>query len=154
MKAQKSPLILNDFLLINHNYHFIQPKQSDKINIPELTNKYSIDIDFVFNTIDKELFQLFTKINVNDLDKPLPGYILFIEGVCVFSFDNGNELSDTEKNNLLYVSGLNICINSLRNILATTTANGPFGKYILPSIDVNKLFIDKQSQISENKQNK
>jgi preprotein translocase subunit SecB len=52
---------------------------------------------------------------------------------------------------MLHFSGINICVNSLRNIIATVTANGLFGKYTLPSIDVNQLIADK-NQLSE-KQN-
>jgi len=148
MKAYKSPLILNNFLLLNHRYHFIQPPNDKKINILDLVNKYYLDIDFAFNNIDDGVYQLFTKIAVNDIEKPLPGYVLFIEGMCIFTFDKNIELTDQDKSDLLHISGLNICINSLRNILATITANGPFGKYSLPSIDVNKLLINKHKQSS------
>ncbi|WMJ72152.1 preprotein translocase subunit SecB [Cytophagaceae bacterium ABcell3] len=117
-------------------------------------NNYNIDIDFALKSIDENLFQLFTKININDLEKPLPGYVLFIEGVCIFAFDKPEELSNKEKSNLLHISGLNICINSLRNNLTIATANGPLGKYTLPSIDVNKLLIDKQAEQNTKKANK
>ena len=96
--------------------------------------------------MNKANFQLFTKIAVNNIKKPLPGYVLFVEGVCFFSFDNSKKLTDQEKSNLLHFSGLNICINSLRNILATTTAHGPFGKYTLPSINVSQLLADKHAK--------
>ncbi|MFN6943850.1 MAG: hypothetical protein ACK4ND_02810 [Cytophagaceae bacterium] len=154
MKAYKSPLVLQNFFLLNHSYHFIEPQDDKNVDISEILNNYNIDIDFSFKNISENLFQLFTKININDLEKPFPGYVLFIEGVCIFSFDKQDELTDQEKSNLLHVSGLNICINSLRNNLTITTANGPFGKYILPSIDVNKLLIDKQAQVTTNKSRK
>ncbi|MGQ1946046.1 hypothetical protein ACT3CD_02945 [Geofilum sp. OHC36d9] len=151
MKASKSPLILNNFFLLNLDYQFNQPSGKSKINLLELADKYNLDIDFSFQKLDDETFQLFTKIGVNDIEKPSFGYILFIEGVCVFSFDKKVKLSEQDKSNLLHFSGLNICINSLRNILATTTSNGPFGRYILPSIDVNLLLDDKHKQTLENK---
>lgn len=154
MKAYKSPLILHDFLLLNHEYQFIQPT-TDNGNIKELIEDYNLDIDFVFNSMDNDMMQLFTKIKVNNIEEPLPGYVLFVEGVCIFKFDKSSKLNEKEKDNLLYVSGLNICINSLRNILATTTSNGPFGKYTLPAINVNKLFEDKQDLVSaKNKNNR
>ena len=154
MEAQKSPLILNNFLLINHEYHFIQPENDENVNIPAITDQYKLFIDFAVNQIDKNLSQLFTKIGINNIDKPLPGYHLFIEGVCIFSFNEEEKLSDQNKSDLLYFSGLNICINSLRNVLATITSNGPFGKYTLPSIDVNKLLQDKQEEINKKKESK
>lgn len=150
MKAYKSPLILNNFLLLNHQYHFIQP-QNAEINFSEISNEYYLDIDFAFQKIDSKIFQLFTKININNIEKPLPGYILSIEGVCVFSFNTSTKLTKEDKANLLHYSGLNISINSLRNILATTTANGPFGRYSLPSINISKLLTNKQAQASTKK---
>ena len=68
-----------------------------------------------------------------------------------FSFDKSVELTDQDKSNLLHISGLNICINSLRNILASTTAHGPFGKYSLPSINVSQLLADKNAKSTKKK---
>lgn len=149
MKAHKSPLILDNFFLLNLDYQFRQPDSKPKTNVLDLVDSYNIEIDFAFQNLDKETFQLFTKIGVNDIEEPLSGYILFIEGVCIFSFDKQFELSEQNKSNLLHFSGLNICINSLRNILSTTTANGPFGRYTLPSINVNVLLDDKHKQTAK-----
>jgi len=148
MKAKKSPLILNSFLLLNHKYQFIQPSDTPDIN--DIMDKYYIDIDYAIKSGADGFYQLFSKIGINNIDKPLPGYKLFIEGVCIFSFDNSKEIPKLIKNQLLYASGINICINSLRNIIAIITANGPFGKYTLPAIDVNHLMADKK-RISQKK---
>ena len=150
MKAKKSPLILNSFLLINHNYQFIQQEEVP-FNI-EIMEQYPIEIDYVIQEANDGMYQLFTKIDINNIDKPLPGYKLFIEGVCIFSFDKTNQISNSDKSALLHLSGISIGINSLRNVLSTITSNGPFGKYTLPSIDVNQLLEDKRQL--ENKQNK
>ena len=154
MKVSKSPLILNNFFLLNLDYQFKQPDKKLETNVPDLTDSYNIEIDYAFQKPEKETYQLFTKIGVNDNEEPLPGYILFIEGVCIFTFDRQIELSEQNKSNLLHFSGLNICINSLRNILATTTANGPFGRYTLPSIDVNVLLDDKRKQSVKERKSK
>jgi len=148
MKANKSPLMLNDFLLLKSNYQFIQPENPD-FNLGELMDQYPIDLDFTVQRVQDNLFHLYTKIHINQETKPLPGYILFIEGVSLFSFDEKVNLNEEEKANLLHFSGLNITINSLRNILASLTANGPFNKYTLPSIDVNKLLDDKKKLLEE-----
>lgn len=150
MKAKKSPLILNSFLLINNNYQFIQQEEVP-FNI-EIMEQYPIEIDYVIQEANDGMYQLFTKIDINNIDKPLPGYKLFIEGVCIFSFDKTNQISNSDKYALLHLSGISIGINSLRNVLSTITSSGPFGKYTLPSIDVNQLLEDKRQL--ENKQNK
>ncbi|HEY4787793.1 MAG TPA: hypothetical protein VIH57_17175 [Bacteroidales bacterium] len=152
MIAKKSPLILNNFFLLNHQYQFIQPTEVP--NIVEITEQYPIEIDFAVQSVNDGFYQLFTKIGINNTDKPLPGYRLFIEGACVFSFDISANLSDVDKSNLLHISGINICINSLRNIIATITTNGLFGKYTLPAIDVNQLLADKNEIIEKLAQSK
>lgn len=150
MKAKKSPLVLNSFLLLNHNYQFIQ--QEEIPSTLEIMEQYPIEIDFVIKEVNDGFCQLFIKIEINNIDKPLPGYKLFIEGVCIFSFDKSAPVSENDKSALLHISGISIGINSLRNIISTITSNGPFGKYTLPPIDVNQLLEDKR-QIVE-KQNK
>jgi len=146
MIAKKSPLILNNFFLLSHKYQFIHPTEAP--NIIEIMENYHIEIDFGIQGVNDEFFQLFTKIDINNNDKSLPGYKLFIEGACVFAFDKTANLSEIDKASLLHISGINICINSLRNIIAIITSNGPFGKYTLPSIDVNQLLEDK-NQMNE-----
>jgi preprotein translocase subunit SecB len=148
MKAKKSPLILNSFFLLNQKYQFIQPP--DKPDVNDIVEKYNIDIDYAIKSLADGYYQLYTKIGINNIDKPLPGYKLFTEGVCIFSFDKKKEIPQLTKNQLLHASGISICINSLRNILSVITANGPFGKYTLPSIDVNQLMADKK-HISQKK---
>jgi len=149
MKAKKSPLVLNSFLLLSHNYQFIQ--QEEIPSTVEIMEQYPIEIDFVIKEVNDGFCQLFIKIEINNLDKPLPGYKLFIEGVCIFSFDKSVQVSDNDKSALLHISGISIGINSLRNILSTITSSGPFGKYTLPSIDVNQLLEDKRLSVENQK---
>ncbi|MDP4188507.1 MAG: preprotein translocase subunit SecB [Bacteroidota bacterium] len=148
MIAKESPLILNNFFLLNHQFQSLQP--AEITDIKKITGQYVVEIDFAIRPIDQEYYQLFTKIGVNNIEKPLPGYRIYIEGVCIFSFDKNISLSETEKSSLLHFSGINICINSLRNIIANITANSLIGKYTLPVIDVNQLLADK-NRINEKK---
>jgi len=145
MKAQKSPLVLHNFFIVNQNYKVLQPADTNKINIKDFFDKYYLDIDFAFKQLKGTHFQLFTKIAVNQNQNPLPGYAIFIEGACLFSFSDEIQMSVKDKASLLHFSGLNICINSLRNIVTTVTSSGPFGRYILPAIDVKQLLADKKT---------
>lgn len=144
MKAHKSPLILNNFFLLNLNYSFIEPGSNKDIDISNIVSNYELEIDYTIPESIDDNYQLYTKIGVNSVEKPSPGYVLFIEGVCVFTFNKSGKLSEEDISNLLHFSGLSICINSLRDILGIATAHGPFGKYTLPSIDVKKLLADKK----------
>ena len=116
--------------------------------------QYSILIDFAIQAVNNEFFQLFTKIEINNIDKPLPSYKMFIEGACIFSFAKNEKLTENDKASLLHISGISISINSLRNVIEIITANGPFGKYTLPSIDVNQLLADKNEIIEKQNQAK
>jgi preprotein translocase subunit SecB len=143
MIALRSVFDLQEFVILKNFYEF-QPPPKGNVSISELTADYIIDIDFTIKPQNKEhlSFQVFVKIEVNK-DFVLPGYDLFIEGLGFFKFDKKDGLSDDEKLTFLQTSGISICINCLRSILGGLTAHGPFGKYLLPSIDVNDLLNQK-----------
>ena len=45
MKVKKSPLKLDEFVLLNLDYQFIEPKDKIKIDVKNIIYKYDIDID-------------------------------------------------------------------------------------------------------------
>jgi len=143
MIAKKSPFILKNFLLLKQSIEFIPPSNDPVQNIPVITDLYNIDIDFSIQVPQNSLYQIFLKIEINFSEQKHPGYSMFSEGVGIFEFDSSVEKNEAEKNNYLYFSGISICINSLRAIISSITSHGPFGKYTLPSIDVNELLKDK-----------
>jgi hypothetical protein len=143
MKVEKAPLILHDFFVLDTKYKF-KDSEEREINIRKTFDEYSLDFDFVAREQQNGEIFLFTKININDIENPLPGYIIFLEGVSIFSFDKKTNLSEKEIRDYIYVSGLSIGINNLRTYLANTTSCYPFGKYQLPAIDVGALHKEKQ----------
>jgi hypothetical protein len=143
MRIKKSPLILHDFYVIDSKYKFNDPKNK-KVNIGEVFDSYVIDFDFIAKEQKNGETFLFTKISINDIDTPLIGYIMFVEGVSIFSFDKITTLTDKEKSDLIYMSGLSIAINSLRTYISTVTSCYPFGKLQLPAIDLTALHADKR----------
>ncbi len=143
MLAKKSPFILKNFLLLKQSIEFSPPSENIAVNIPDVFESYNIDIDFVAQDLKNEIIQLFVKIEVNLSEQKLSGYSIFSEGVGIFEFDKNLQLTDNDKFNFIYISGLSICINSLRAIITNVTSHAPFGKYSLPSIDINDLLIAK-----------
>lgn len=139
MKPKLSPLVLNDFAIINCNFKFIAPQE--KTNIRKLVEEYSLEIDFAIIR-DVKNIKVFIKSAINN-NNNLPGYSIFAEGVAIFELISENSLPDEDKKSLLQYSAVSIAINSLRGFISSLTANAPFGKYILPSIDVNNLFQQK-----------
>jgi preprotein translocase subunit SecB len=60
-----------------------------------------------------------------------------------FPIAKTDSLSEENKKSLLQFSSVSIALSSLRGFITSLTANAPFGKYTLPSIDVNDLFNQK-----------
>jgi preprotein translocase subunit SecB len=143
MIAKKSPFILRNFLLLKQNIEFVSPQNGETVNIPELLDSYIVDIDFVIPNNKDSFYEIFIKVAVNNSEQKQAGYSIFAEGVGIFEFDKLIPITESEKGNYLYFSGISICINGLRSIISNVTSHSPFGKYTLPSIDVNSLLIEK-----------
>lgn len=146
MIALPSEIHLESFAVLQSHYQFIEPKRSIKDPL-KIFKTYGIDIDFAHQINDDKTIQVFTKISVNQNEKPLPGYQLFVEGAAVFSLDETEELTEAEEKNLKFYSTVNILIGYLRNTLTAITASSPMGPYLLPPINMADLFRKK----SENK---
>ena len=146
MKPQLSPLILLDFAIINSSFKFIAtPDNSD---IRKLVSEYLIDIDFAIIQ-ESESTRVFIKAAVNQGETEMPGYSIFAEGVAVFDISKTATLTEDDKKALLQYSAVSIALNSLRGFISSLTANAPFGRYTLPSIDVNSLFQQKAKEIQK-----
>lgn len=72
-----------------------------------------------------------------------------IEGIGVFGFRKDAKLKENEKKGMLQHSGVGICINSIRMLLLSLTANGPLNQYTVPSVDLSDLFEQKRAQVAE-----
>lgn len=147
MIVKRSPLDLAEFALVNQQYKFTPPDEGE-VDVGALVDQYEIDIDFSINTQDNIRFQVYVAIGVNK-NGALPGYAISSEGIGFFDFSKAADISKKEKGEFLQFSGISICINQLRGIISSLTANGPFGKYLLPSIDVNDLLQKKVKALSK-----
>ncbi len=144
MKPQASPLNIIDFAIMDLQFKFIPPKENLELDIKQYFNKYELDIDF---TITKnEIIQVFIKTEINRGKKVLPGYSIFAEIACIFEFNKQIKISDDAKMSIEGFSTIYIALNNLRGFISQVTANGPVGRYILPSIDLNDL-INKKKEI-------
>jgi len=146
MIAIPSEIHLENFAVLQSHYEFEPPKRNPK-DIQKLFKAYEIDIDFAHHVNGDKTIQVFTKISINQNEKPLPGYRLFVEGAAVFQLDETEELTEDEEKNLKFYSTVSILIGYLRNTLSALTASSPLGPYLLPPINMADLFRKK----SENK---
>ena len=146
MKIAASNLELVEFVVMKSNYKFIDP-QMEIEDTKAIFNKYEMEIDFGKKDIktdkDEHLFNVIVKTMINQTDEPQPGYQIIAEGISIFRVYNAQEMDNKTLTNLKNISALSIAINNLRNYVTNMTAYGPFGKYILPAIDVNKLLKEK-----------
>jgi len=146
MIAIPSEIHLESFAVLQSHYLFIEPKRNIKDPL-KIFKTYEIDIDFAHQVNQDKTIQVFTKISVNQNEKPLPGYQLFVEGAAVFLLEETEELTEDEEKNLKFYSTVSILIGYLRNTLTAITASSPMGPYLLPPINMADLFRKK----SENK---
>jgi preprotein translocase subunit SecB len=142
MIALQSEMQLDSFAVLQSHYEFLPSGRNPK-DLLKLFRSYQIDIDFAHKINENNTVQVFTKISVNKNGKSLPGYKLFVEGVAIFSTSKTEELSESEKKNLIYFSTVNILIGYLRNTLNQMTSSSPMGPYLLPPINVADLFRKK-----------
>jgi len=142
MIAVPSEIHLESFAVLQSHYEFNPPKRNPK-DLQQLFKLYEINIDFAHHISEDKTIQVFTKISVNQIEKPMPGYQLFVEGAAVFSLDKTVELTEDEENNLKFYSTVNILIGYLRNTLTAITASSPLGPYLLPPLNMSDLFRKK-----------
>ena len=149
MKANLSPLKLTSFALLRASYEYIVPEKVKKGATPSnFFDSYNIEIDFSHKEEDCGI-AVIVKVEVNNTDKPKPGYKLFYEAGGTFSLPPKENLKEEVYNNLYFYSTISIIIGNIRNIIAATTANGPFGTYLLPPIDINSLFKAKKEELKK-----
>lgn len=143
MTTKLSPIQLTDFQLLNLHYEFINPTGVEEVDTADLFSRYIVDVDFAISPQDNLTYAVFVKATVNK-KAALPGYVLSAEGVSTFQFIDRSSLSEEVFNNLLVYSGVAMAAQQLRSRLADLTAIGPFGKYMLPTLDMNDLLAQKR----------
>lgn len=150
MKIKMSPLSIRDLAVINFDYGFIPSNKEE--NLREYFDKYEIDINFALKEYNESTYQLFVKAEINYQDtKQLPGYEIFCECTGIFDVDN-SEITAEEKRALLSNSALVITLNFLRFYIASSTSNFPYGKFLLPSLDLKDL-LNKRAQLVKKQKN-
>lgn len=151
MKAKISSLVWLNFALVQSHFEMIAPMQKGKkrkLNPEEYFRQYVIDIDFEILDSEEDTFQVFTKIDINQIEHPITGYKIFVEGTGLFKINDSEDLPEGHKKNLKNYSAVNLLINRLRTHILQTTSLSVFGAYDLPPIDITDLF-NQKSQLSQ-----
>ena len=149
MQVKKSPLILEEVFIIASNIISVPETEELTGNL----NEFEIDVDFdvYTNDTDSDVRRIVVSVSGNDQENPSPGYCFSIVAQGTFSYDKDSKIKKKDKDVLLTHSAIPIVIGQIRSYLSTLTALGPFGSYLLPSIDMNHLLVSKnQDQVNEN----
>lgn len=146
MKAKTSPLKLLDFTVFVFKLDSIHSDDPQNIHLQKLP----IEIDFdIFEPKEKlgedDLRIIEMKITINKTRKK-PGYFITLTASGVFAVDKPDKLSHEEKENLLGISTITIMVSNIRGFLKNITSYGPYGHYILPSVDMKHLIQEKNIQ--------
>jgi len=145
MKPKFSSLHLIDFAIINCRFNFTTITGNKQI--VNVMNSYEIDLDYSI-TYTNEVYRVFTKTSINFGENILEGYSIFAEGVSIFNFNKSEELTKTEKQQFLQFSAVSIGLSCLRGFIADLTSSSPYGRYLMPTIDLAELNNQKTKLIS------
>lgn len=135
--AKKSIFSLKSFVILKSTIDFIPSE--NPVEIP-------VDINYQIKVIrnssemdDKEVngYQIFLEIHGNQQEKEVGGYKFFISSGAIFTFEENVEPEILDK--YLKFSGIPMMISMCRGYLLNMTSYGVYGKYQLPSIDIQSI---------------
>lgn len=149
MKPSASPLTIVDFAIMSLNFNFIAPESETNIDFKKSFKDYQLDIDFGINS--DEIIKVLIKAEINYKGNKLPGYSIAAEAACIFEFNEDIKINEETKNSIEGFATIYIALNALRGFISQITANGPLGRYIMPSVDLNDLISQKKLSL-RNKQ--
>lgn len=151
MRAKPSILKLEQFVLLEASF-YVEPFGEDLPgSMSDYMNELPVDIDFdiLMPPEDDEKEQRYIPVKVIVNPENQPGYVITAEGAGLFSFPK-KKVNEQDKADLL-LSGVNICITSMRNYISSLTVFSPFGAYTLPAIDMDDLHKRKQKAMLQEK---
>jgi preprotein translocase subunit SecB len=148
MKPIRSELKIIDFAVLSMNFEFVAMQPSQKpINPAIYFHDYELDLDF--RIFKEKVIRVIMSVDVNKVRDPLPGYKISAKVATLFQFEEKTNLTAEQRQSIEGFSTIYMALNNLRGILSAFTANAPFGRYTLPSVDLNDLIRKKMASASE-----
>jgi len=150
MIAKRSELVLKSFAILKSSVEIQTPHSEDKAEFDPIkeTDSCPVDIEYkIEKNTNKEFFRILADVRINCSDDPneiKPGYSISVSSVAFFEFIE--ELEKNEKDMLLSISGLSICITNIRQYIINQTSYFPWGPFSFHAVDVNSLILEKKNQ--------
>ena len=150
MDAKQSPLKFLEFTVIDSHFETIDPEPNEKCNFNELP--IEVDFETFINNENPEIFQIGLILNGNTSETPKPGYKFSIIANGLFELEKSDNIEESKVSQFMYFSALPMVISAVRNYFLNLSSYAPYGKYLLPAIDLPDLVDKKISEINnENK---
>jgi hypothetical protein len=153
MNVKYTPIKFVNFVILNFDMKFIQNDGNTSTDIKEYFSNYDLAVDY---DVIKEgaLVKNVISARINQIENPLPGYSLFAESSCIFEFDKKKYMEKRSRDKFVGLSSLHIALPFLRGYIGAITASAPYGKYILPLIDIDNLIEQKKMALMAIEQEK
>ena len=145
MKPIPSPLKLIDFAVLRMDYDFFPPDENT--HPQQYFARYELDLDF--DVVKNDILHIIMSVDINVNDSPLPGYKISAKVASLFKLEDSPNMTTEQRNSIEGFSTIYIALNNLRGIISSFTSSGPFGRYILPSIDLNDLIQKKRKSVKK-----
>jgi preprotein translocase subunit SecB len=150
MQIKRSELKIENLLILASNIVIVPTSPVDKF-----ISFDNIDLDADFNILtnakDKSNFKVIITISGNISESKKPGYSFSVASEGIFQIVGVENMEKELIDGLLVHSALPILFSHVRSYLMNTTSYYPFGKYVLPAIDLNALLSDKTQNLQSKK---
>ncbi len=150
MKPVPSVLKILDFAVTKMDFEIIPPAGGKNKNALPSFDDYELNLDF--SVFVEEVLQIVMHVDINNADateKTLPGYSLSATVTTLFKFRDTSSITPEQKKSIEDFSMVYMALNNLRGVISGFTANAPFGRYTLPSVDLNDLIKRKREESSQ-----
>lgn len=127
--------------------HALKDNQEDVKKSLE-TRPFDVDFD-IKQKKDKEKDEFIIELRINNKKTRKAGYKIGIEAAFFYKIKGFEKMEHSLQDQYIFYTALPMAINHIRYYIATMTAEGIYGKYTLPGIDLKDLiqnWIEKQDK--------
>lgn len=155
MKAKLSKLKFNKYYIVNSRFSTKFYKTSKKKDLKQIIHNRLFEVDFdILENENSEDFVITININSFNINKGkrINGYDFQISARGFFTLTEKDEIEEDKQFQYMLYSALPMVISLCRSHLSSLTANGLFGVYTLPAVDLQALVNDWFDKENENKE--
>jgi preprotein translocase subunit SecB len=148
IKAIHSDLQMVKFAITEMQLSYIRPAGEDWEDAVTFED-YSVafDLDARHRPEHPDEFYFFMEVWINQEEKPLPGYKIYVAGNGLFRIAHLGTKDKETLHNLQVISPASLMVNTLRSAISDATSYSVLGRYNLPAIDILSLIRAKADEL-------